>query len=50
MSNVDDVKEYLTGLQNRICAELESIDGKATFGSDKWERPGGGGVGLTVED
>ncbi|MDJ0711649.1 MAG: oxygen-dependent coproporphyrinogen oxidase [Woeseiaceae bacterium] len=43
MSNIDDVKEYLTGLQNRICAELESLDGKATFGSDTWERPGGGG-------
>ena len=41
--SVDDVKGYLTGLQNRICAELESIDGKATFGSDTWERPGGGG-------
>ena len=40
---VDDVKDYLTGLQNRICAELESLDGKATFGSDTWERPGGGG-------
>ncbi len=40
---IDDVKDYLTGLQNRICAELESIDGKATFGSDTWERPGGGG-------
>ncbi len=41
--NVDAVKDYLTGLQNRICAELESLDGKATFGSDTWERPGGGG-------
>ncbi len=41
--SVDAVKDYLTGLQNRICAELESLDGKATFGSDTWERPGGGG-------
>ena len=40
---IDDVKDYLTGLQNRICAELESLDGKASFGSDTWERPGGGG-------
>jgi len=40
---VDEVKEYLTGLQNRICAELESLDGKGTFSSDTWERPGGGG-------
>ncbi len=41
--SVDAVKDYLTGLQNRICAELESLDGKASFGSDTWERPGGGG-------
>ena len=40
---IDAVKDYLTGLQNRICAELESIDGRATFGSDTWARPGGGG-------
>ena len=40
---IDAVKDYLTGLQNRICAELESIDGKATFNGDTWERPGGGG-------
>ncbi len=43
MSNIDDVKDYLTGLQNRICAELEALDGEASFGSDTWERPGGGG-------
>ena len=41
--SVDDVKGYLVGLQNRICAELESLDGKGTFGSDTWNRPGGGG-------
>ncbi len=43
MSNINDVKDYLTGLQNRICAELEALDGEASFGSDTWERPGGGG-------
>ncbi|MDJ0747983.1 MAG: oxygen-dependent coproporphyrinogen oxidase [Woeseiaceae bacterium] len=40
---IDAVKDYLTGLQNRICAELESIDGRATFGCDTWARPDGGG-------
>ncbi len=40
---IDAVKDYLTGLQNRICAELESIDGGATFGCDTWTRPAGGG-------
>ena len=43
MSDIDNVTEYLTGLQNRICAELESIDGQAGFAHDRWERPGGGG-------
>jgi coproporphyrinogen III oxidase len=40
---IDDVIQYLTSLQNRICAELETLDGKATFVSDAWDRPGGGG-------
>ena len=43
MSNLDDVKDYLIALQNRICAELEQIDGQARFARDAWERPGGGG-------
>lgn len=43
MSNIDEVKDYLTSLQNRVCAELEALDGKATFARDAWERPGGGG-------
>ena len=43
MSNIDDVKAHLASFQNRICAELETLDGKATFARDSWERPGGGG-------
>ena len=43
MSNIDEVIRYLTSLQNRICAELETIDGEATFVRDAWQRPGGGG-------
>jgi coproporphyrinogen III oxidase len=35
--------EYLKGLQYRICASLEALDGKATFRRYTWERPGGGG-------
>ena len=31
MANIDDVKSYLKALQNRICAELETLDGKARF-------------------
>ena len=38
----ESVRDYLTGLQNRIVSELERIDGRK-FRSDRWEREGGGG-------
>ena len=34
---------YIHDLQNRICAALEEVDGKAKFVEDAWERPEGGG-------
>lgn len=37
------VREYLLGLQDRICAALEAEDGVARFAEDSWQRPGGGG-------
>ena len=43
MRNIDQVKEYLQGLQRSICARLEQLDGTAKFVSDSWERPAGGG-------
>lgn len=43
MSDIDLVKEYLQDLQNRICGELEQLDGAAAFACDRWDRPGGGG-------
>ncbi len=48
--DLDTIKDYLTGLQAGIVAELEAFDG-LPFRSDGWERPGGGG-GLTrvIED
>ncbi|WP_043319840.1 oxygen-dependent coproporphyrinogen oxidase [Microbulbifer sp. HZ11] len=44
MSTIDiqAVKEYLLGLQDRICAELVAMDGRE-FLEDAWERDGGGG-------
>ncbi len=42
-ADVAAVKSYLTGLQDRICAALEQIDGQAHFAEDEWQRPGGGG-------
>jgi coproporphyrinogen III oxidase len=35
--------QYIHSLQDRICAALEAVDGKAKFFEDKWERPEGGG-------
>ena len=43
MSNIDTVKDYLQGLQSHICTQLEQLDGKSSFASDAWQRPGGGG-------
>ncbi|RMH69370.1 MAG: oxygen-dependent coproporphyrinogen oxidase [Bacteroidetes bacterium] len=45
------MQRFVEALQRRICTVLERVDGAATFRSDVWERPGGGG-GLTrvIED
>ncbi len=43
MSNIDQVKSYLLGLQNRLTSELETLDGTAEFARDSWVRDAGGG-------
>ncbi|MBV8665280.1 MAG: oxygen-dependent coproporphyrinogen oxidase [Burkholderiaceae bacterium] len=44
------VKTYLLGLQARIIAALEQVDGHA-FLTDSWERPeGGGGISRVIEE
>jgi len=44
------VRDYLTGLQQRIVAGLEAVDGGA-FRRDEWTRAeGGGGVSRLIED
>jgi coproporphyrinogen III oxidase len=44
------VKTYLIGLQARIVAAIEAIDGKP-FSADTWERPeGGGGISRIIEE
>jgi len=35
--------EYFRGLQDRICAGLETADGSGKFREDSWTREGGGG-------
>ena len=50
----EGVKDYLLGLQDRICAALAAEDG-GKFREDDWQRPGGGGgrsrvlVGEVIE-
>ncbi len=44
------VKDYLLGLQQRIVASLETLDGKP-FREDRWDRPqGGGGISRVIEE
>src|SRR5690625_907743 len=40
---IDSVNTYLRQLQDRICSELETLDGQARFQEDPWQRPDGGG-------
>ena len=39
----ENIASWFQGLQDNICHELETLDGKGKFQEDKWERPGGGG-------
>ena len=44
------IDDYFVGLQQRVVAALEALDG-GSFTSDRWERPeGGGGVSRVIED
>ena len=45
--DVDAVKQYLLDLQENICSELATEDGKKDFIRDQWQRDHGGGGGLT---
>lgn len=48
--DIEPVNQYLIGLQERIVAALEALDGKV-FRTDRWDRPeGGGGISRVVEE
>ena len=48
--DITSVRNYFTGLQDRIVGELESMEG-APFLRDAWDRPqGGGGISRLIED
>lgn len=40
---LEQVKAYLQSLQDRICADLEVVDGEGQFREDAWTREQGGG-------
>ena len=47
----DRAKKLVLGLQDEICAGLESIDGEGKFLEESWERPeGGGGRSRVLKD
>ncbi|GAA4275089.1 oxygen-dependent coproporphyrinogen oxidase [Aquimarina gracilis] len=47
----DTFYTYIQGLQDKITARLEEIDGKAKFQEDIWKRPeGGGGRTRVIEN
>jgi len=43
MTNAESVATFLRGLQDRICSELEAVDGQGRFFEDAWTRAEGGG-------
>jgi len=48
--DIASIRDYFTGLQQRIVGELEVIEG-APFLRDAWDRPqGGGGISRLIED
>ena len=48
--DIASIRDYFTGLQDRIVGKLEAIEG-APFLRDAWDRPqGGGGISRLIED
>ncbi len=44
---IEQVKKYLVQLQESICSDLESLDGRAIFEKDHWTKEDGNGSGIT---
>ncbi|MDG1800066.1 MAG: oxygen-dependent coproporphyrinogen oxidase [Luminiphilus sp.] len=45
------VEQYLKGLRRSICEELSAIDGAASFETESWDRPeGGGGISRVLAE
>ena len=39
----EKARELVLGLQDKICSELENVDGEGKFQEETWKRPEGGG-------
>lgn len=39
----ESIADWFRGLQDRICVDLEALDGTGKFQEDAWQRDGGGG-------
>ncbi len=49
-AKINDIRSYLLALQEKICNDLSSIDGKENFIVDAWNRPDGGdGISRVLE-
>lgn len=49
--SISEIKKYLLALQTQICQVLADEDGAATFLTDTWQRPqGGGGITRLIEE
>ena len=44
---IEQVKKYLVQLQESICSDLESLDGRAIFEKDCWTKEDDSGSGIT---
>ena len=44
---IGQVKKYLVQLQESICSDLESLDGRSIFEKDRWTKEGDSGSGIT---
>jgi len=47
---IEQVKKYLVELQESICSDLESLDGKAIFEKDHWSKENGNGITSVICD
>lgn len=50
-ADIESVRTFLLSLQEGICSRLESVDGKASFHTDAWDRDdGGSGITKVISD